>query len=363
MSEEEKFDGVVDRKAHNKYVKLKDQLDNYKGRYVQTSDPQLIVDLVSPKATLSRQMRHISLDEQEGIFQKTEKIRKLLGNMIVEKRKAYGTLNYRGAASDGLGPATMKHTEILEYFGRYFNIGEVHKIVSEEWNYDVSYDAISTFYKKNIERIEELKQQYQLEFSNVRLGQKRSRLDEYTFLYNRIKDKYLEGEIREDAKLLKELLESIKREVDGDLVINAKMQIDVEQTVNVKIQQEMIKNFNITSLVVSNMAAKLDVNPMYLVARLSNSYYAKFTGFRDPDKDRLIDEIPHTSELVYDMSKMAKANKNGSDKYTKFKELTPVKDKSKAQSVKASLLNSLKNGKANIDKTKLNIKKKDGGKK
>ena len=90
---------------------------------------------------------------------------------------------------------------------------------------------------------------------------------------------------------------------------NGKIQVDIEHTLTVQIQQEMIKGFNITAYIVSRLAGKLNVNPIFLLSRLANSHYAKFTGFKGATRDEMTeDEIYSPTSIAYDWEKIVVDN-------------------------------------------------------
>jgi len=339
--------GVVSEKDYDKYLVYKNKMDTSKDRYFKTSDPNLILDLCTSKGNLRKKSTHLPSDEIDRIFEGSNTWRSHIGTMATFKRRAFGNIN-PGRGGDGstvgLGPAAIKKDEILGYFGRYFKPGEVHKICTMEWGYDITLTSLQTYYKANIDKIEELKDEFDLQYSDVRLGHKRSRLDELTFLYNKIKAKYEQDEYREDAKMLQGLLESIKKEVEGDLVINGKLKVDVEQTVNLQVQHEMLKDFNITALIISRLSAKLQVNSVYILNRLASSRYAKFSGFGTPDISREKDQVPYTSDVIYDMDKLPLLNKEIEEEKQPLKILPPISnDEQKASDIiKKKLLDSLR---------------------
>ena len=158
-------------------------------------------------------------------------------------------------------------------------------------------------------KIDELKKDWEQDYSDIRLGHRRSRLDELSWLYGKTKDKYKGYESREDAKLLLQILDHIKKEVDGDLVINGKIQVDIEQTINLQIQIEMIKEFNITAFIIAKIAGKLNINPLFLMSRLAHSHYAKFTGFAAANKDEMTEaEIYSPTSIVYNWEEIVNSN-------------------------------------------------------
>jgi hypothetical protein len=348
--------GVTNEKAWEEYLVLKKALDNNKDRIFQTSDPQIRVDLLTTIHILRKMVKHLPYDEQDIIFGKTTAFRKLLQEANLKKREAHGTVQ-KNDKGETINILTPKHSEIIELFGKFYKAEEVHEICLRDWGYDISIDIIRKFQKKHIDKIKELQDEYSSKYSDVRLGYKRSRLDELSWLYSQIKQKYLANGSKDDARQLESLLKTIKAEVEGDLVINGKMQIDVQETLNIQVQQEMIKDFNITALVISKLAGRLNVNPLMILSRLSNSHYAKFTGFKEPTISREDDEIYSPTNITYDWDKIISKNQDIVQEQKKLGELKQIQDEPKVISLKDRLMAAMREKQGTLNKTVISIDK------
>jgi len=176
--------------------------------------------------------------------------------------------------------------------------------------------------------------------------------------------------------MLISLLESIKKEVEGDIVINGKIEVNVEQTINMQIQQQIFKDLNITSLVLARVAAKHNVDPVKLMTKLALSQYAKFAGFEEPDVSREDDTITYPSQISYDLDairKIAEANESKeereiegeqvvvkkADKSVKAKLIAKInKNKEKKETVKDKLLKDLDKKKEKLNGANDSVKRK-----
>lgn len=301
--------GVLDTEAYDKWEEMRKDFDNNPRRIYHTSNPNLKIDCAATIYIIERikGFKELPVEEQEDIRERVREMRSITGKLAVLKRTSYGSIGKMDTG--GIGPAYERQAEILELFGRWYKPAEVHKIITKDWGYDIGFNSVNEFYKRHVEKITELQREYEQSHSDVRLSKRRARLDELSWLYSKTKHKYLEGESREDAKLMQSLLESIKKEVDGDIVINGKIQVDIEHTINVQVQQEMLKEFNLTAYIIAKIAGRLNVNPMYITARLARSMYAKFTGFKGASKQQMNeDEIYYPSGIAYNFDEMLKKN-------------------------------------------------------
>ena len=182
---------------------------------------------------------------------------------------------------------------------------------------------VERFYKKYIDVIVGLKEEYRNDIQGVRLTHKRSRLEELSWIYQILKEKYFQTESIQITKELRATLKDIKQEVEGDLVINGKIGLEIEISLKEKIEQEFFKEFNVTFLVLTRLAAKKGLNPSILLGRLAQSYYSKFSGFRRVDNDRNMDEIFYPSTEVYDFDEIKKIHEmNKKEEFTGYEELS-----------------------------------------
>lgn len=333
-------DAVKDVESYKKYLELDTELNNREGRYHQTSDPGIIVDLCTTPHILKKKLSHLPIEEVDGIIELTHPWRSLLGQMAAAKRQAFGHLT-RQEDDSHLGVIEAKQAELIEYFGKFYTIEEVFKIVTVDWGFPVAITNLKLFYKKHIEKIKELQEEYKQKVNDIRLHHKRARLDELQLMFNRRKQKYQEDESIANEKQLQSLIESIKKEVEGDLVVQGKLQVEIEEKINIQVEQQLLKDFNVTVVVISKIAGKLGINPLFLLSRLAHSRYAKFAGFGTED-DIEEAQIVYPSSLSYDMGALAKLAKVIEKEEQQMKSLPKVVETETVTSLKRKLLDELK---------------------
>ena len=321
--------GVVDESAYRQYTEIRDS-KTLKNVEAQTSDPNVSVNLRATDYVIKKKISHLPKAEQEELLGRASVLRKLTGKMVGFKRKAFNIKN-KGSYSMQESLLDSKSAELVEYFGRFFSAKEVHRIVTLEWGMEVNLNTIDAFRKRNMEVVTARQEEYKRDFSDVRLGHKRSRLDELQYLYNHRKAKYESSGSKDDYKLLLTTIDQIRKEVEGDkLTIDGNIQMDVEHTVNMHIQQEVLKTVVINDIVVGRLAAKLGVDSRLLINKLHNSYYSKFTGF-DPTKE-LAEELPmYPSKFVYNFDELQAQQAVLAEKSKQEKASLPVLPPTKSQ--------------------------------
>lgn len=269
------------------------------------------LDLLVTDGNFKRKIKHLQIDEQRAILARKYVAITYYQKMMRERQKSIG----KSVRNMNFSNIVIEHrkTEILELFGRMYSIQEVHQTCLEDWGLEVTMSGLEQFRKSNLEKITEMQTEYTKNFTNVRLGYKRSRLDEYSWMYQETKDAYMKSKSRDDKKFMKDLLESIKREVEGDLIrVEGDIQMNIEATLNVHITREVMRRLPIHEIIITRLAAKTGINPLMMLYRLQKSYYAKFTGYSPlapgETQDDLTTEYP--SAFVYDLDKLQIMNQN-----------------------------------------------------
>lgn len=272
---------------------------------LHTCSDGIVIDLKRLNHHVKRDIAHLSKDEQTKILTKKSKITSLINKSNQLKRKAYG--HAVGRRKTRLDVFEDKKLELIELFGRMFSVDEVYEIVLKDWGLSCSIDSLTKFRKKNLEEISILIEEHKRSYSNVRLGIKRSRLDELTWLYHKHKQRYEETRNASDARMLRDVLEQIRKEVEGDsLTIDANVTVNMEQTINAHIQQELFRTIQLKEIILGRVAARApELSAVELIASLRRSYYARYSSFATVSPQRIID-TPYPSELSFDFESTIK---------------------------------------------------------
>lgn len=313
MKKEVKYKGfvipedVVDREFYVKWSKLKDKLPNSSSRHIQTSDPNITIDCYALVHYVDSKICDLPQKERKEIMEQYWKFRKQFGRMNAYKSKAFAS----SSRNYGTNFLKKRRGEMIGLFGQYFDVKEVHKIITQDWGYTVAIGALEEYRKQNIKEIEESQRSYKNNLGAVRLGHKRCRLEELSYLYNDRKQKYFDTRGKEDYKLLLMTIDQIRREVEGDtLRIDGAFQINVEHRLTQHIQQEILKELVLKDLIVSRVAAKMGSNSLLLMSELDNSFYTKHSGFNGTVDEEA--EIIQPSKTEYDFDAIKKKHKEKS---------------------------------------------------
>ena len=353
---------TVDGKEYPKGVLCTESWDKYElimssemlaNPEVETSINGLSINIKGTAYTIKKQGRDLPEEERTKLLAMNKVARSYIIKAQKFKKKAFNE-THRGRYSFQESILDSKSSELIEYFGRYYNVNEVHKVVVMEWGMDVTYDVVKQFRDRHLDLIKQEQEKFTRDYSDIRLGHKRSRLDELQYLYNHRKSKYELSNSKEDYKLLLQTIEQIRKEVEGDkLVIDGNIQMNVEHTVNSHIQNEVMKTVAINDIIIGRLAAKIGVDSRVLTDRLHKSYYAKFTGFNTASEGDLDDEPIYPSKFVYNFDDLARQAQNQKIEEAKVIELIPKLtdgQKGEMKDVKSILLQRIRDKKQEINK-------------
>lgn len=353
--------GVKDNAAFDSYLQFKKQWTEHKLRYFTTKDKKTLDLALNPeKLELKIQEFKLSKTDAENVRKINKEIYFIVQKSILLKEKAFGDnkvlLTEKGFVADELAGC---ESLIIELNGKYYQPEEIRKILIEELDVtSISLYQINKVIASNQDRIVELRQKYTQDYSEIRLGYKKSRLEELSDIYRERKIVWQDKHSISDEQQLTKLLELIKKEVEGDLTINAKLDVKVESQADEYIQKQMMKSLNVQQFILSRIAARLNINPILLLSRLAHSRYAQFTGLGAPlSSTRETDEIEYASELTYDWTKIKTNNEALVEEEKKIGALPEVKNEDNMMSLKEKLRNALHEAKKPLEEGKDAIKK------
>ena len=287
----------------------------------------------------------------------------LIQTAVLHKKRAFGDnrvlLTEAGFVADELSGVTPI---ILDLSGRFYKPEEIHRVLCEDFEItSVTVNQIKNVVKDNLSKIKSLQEEYQKDYSDVRLAYKRSRLEELQQMYNNRKSQYNKNNYnREDEKALLGLLESIKKEIQGDMVINANVNLQIEEKSNFFIEQEMLKSLNISMFVLARICGRMNVNPNLVLSRLAHSRYAQFSGYSEKglSPTAATDPIDYASNIVYNWSQIEAQNEERVKEETTLAKLPEV-ETPKVLTLKDKLKKRLESAKQPLEEGKNNLLEKN----
>ena len=307
----DELEGVKDIPAYHQWRRLR-ALPILNEKSIIEASNGLKINLGWFPAYMAERIETLPPSEKQMILNKKDIYNKmhLLANKF--KLKAYGTNPVKKAQERAAGRAKelgflrMKKPQLIEMFGKMFSLDEVHKHIVEVWKFPLAMQDLVDFRKFNQAVITEKQEIHKREHSDLRLVHKRSRLEELTYLYNRLKDKTSTVPNREDFKAMTAILVEIRREIEGEkFTINGRLDVNIEADINVHLQKEVFKEFSLSQIILGRVASRMNVHSSRLIQGLSNSYYARYNRFLGNEpQDVDYEEIDYPSNYGYDFEKI-----------------------------------------------------------
>lgn len=356
---------IIDKEAYNTSIILEKLYVLNEGRIFETSDDNIVIDLGATYEYISNRIRGLPEEEQLLIKAKARIVNIHRSKIGTYRSKAYALR--LGSKSPDESILSPRKLELIEMFGRYFTAKDVHEYVNNELNIYVSLKTVEKFRIKYIKEIKEKREEHQNSFNEMRLAHKKSRLEEYSWLYEMSKRKSETNDAIKERDFLRLLLADIRKECEGDVItVNGNIQMTIEATLNIHIQQELLKKLTLSEIILSRIAVKHGLNPLILLSKLQTSYYSKFSGYNiSQDFDISNQEPIYPSAHVYDLDKLQRLNIDRDSKekihegviVDEYEETLKIKSSNKLKDILAQRIKS-KNSQLNdsID----NISKMDG---
>lgn len=294
---------VVDRHAYDEFQEQRKALYSVPDNPFIREEYNLNVNLLMPIGNVRRAVEHAPEHIRDEVEEIVKGIQTIKNKMSKSKRKAMGMTRKKFGHRDDLTIALeARKAEIIDLFGMYYSLKEVHSILNIEWKYDISLLTLRKFYGDNKDVISQKRDLYVKTATDIRLGHKRSRLEELSYLYRSRKNIYKGSQSRADSMEARAILADIRKEVEGErLIIEGEVRIRQDSAIDMHVHKLLMDELSIKTIIIARVAAKLQVNPLILMERLATSYYSKYNGFAPAQEG---EEVVYPSQMIYDFDRM-----------------------------------------------------------
>ena len=335
-------EGVVDQKAYIKYIVLQNN-PILKNRLIELSDGGEVNIGILPHI-FKKKIEHLPPKEQEILLERKAEYLRLLQKKNIAMAQAYGN---SGRKRKGAELSYQKKAElaleqdIITLLGRMFSIQEVVKILVEDNGIAVSAEKVKQIMAKNLVAIERAREEFRNKVTDVRLYNKRPRLEELAWMYSKMKMRYIAMNSTDAYNAMLRTLEQIRKEAEGDILnINGAIDVNLSVELQAHIQKEIIKTINIKEIILGRIAARMNYDCKKLIAGLHNSYYNQFvqiSGDFDPNA-----EMQYPSLVNYDFAEIERKNANRDDVVEIQAEPVKEEEHEKASSIRDLFLRKIR---------------------
>ena len=331
---------VVNPQAYKRMIALMRHPILQNTIYVSSEGDEINIAMLPHRLELK--IAHLSPKEQDTVREIKRKYNHMRARITTEKAAAFGHSGRNGGRTKEelikFQERSPFETDIIELLGRMFTITEVVQILGEENGAVVTEKDVKKVFKEHIVEIEKLREEFRNKVTDVRLYNKRPRLEELAWMYGKMKNRFKVNNSSEAYNSMLRTLEQIRKEAEGDiLTVNGVVDVNIEAQIQEHIQQEIYKTINLKEIILGRVAARMGYDPAKLIAGLHNSYYAKFVQISgDFEEDA---EMVYPSSQAYDFTQIEmKANRNP----VPMKQEEPTEEeKSSAFNIKALFLKKI----------------------
>lgn len=350
MSKIEIPEDVINHTAYMKYIAYS-QHPVLKNRTIVTSEGEEFDIAILPHYLRDR-IKHLSPKEQDIIMAQKHDYNSMLMKKNTYKAQAYGRIGRPKGSTNNKTDEQKRYdllvADVVELFGRMFTINEVIRILGEDNGIQVEEATVKKILRDNIVDIERKREEFRNKVADVRLYNKRPRLEELAWMYSKMKMRYVALNSTEAYNAMLRTLEQLRKEAEGD-VLNVRGAIDMNLNVeiNAHIQKEILKTINLKEIIIGRIAARMNYDPKKLIAGLHNSFYNKFvpiSGDYDPNA-----EIEYPSLINYDFTEIERRNAERDDIVDIQAEPLDEPQEQKAKSVRELFLAKIRKQKEEME--------------
>lgn len=338
---------VVNPKEYRKMLALQNNPKLRNTIYISSEGDEINIAMLPHR--LKKFIEHLSPAEQEEILAMKSEYNKLRAKISTAHSLAYGRAGrYGGQKKDEVVKYQLSPFEedIIELLGRMFTISEVVRIMGEDNGIIVNENDVKDVLKRHISEIESKREEFRNKVTDVRLYNKRPRLEELAWMYSKMKMRYVSLNSVDAYNCMLRTLEQIRKEAEGDIVtLNGAVDVNIEVTIQEHIQAEILKTINLKEIILGRVAARMNYDPAKLIAGLHNSYYAKFVDIGgDYDENA---EMKYPSASAYDFAEIERNADTATMDMTP--EEMPEEKQSTAVNVKALFLAKIRKQKKEME--------------
>ena len=353
---------IKNYEAYLNYLKLENNpIHQIKFRILDKEVP-ITFPIPVIKARCKKAIDHGLMTEEEAEkINKTKMTQqKLKMKALSYQRASYGTIvNQKGEKVEATSIFSPVETQMIELFGRMFTDKEVHEICLTQWKLKVNITAVGDFRRRHISEINKRIEEHKRTFSDIRLGHKRSRLEELVWLYNKRKRIYEISGKGEDHRLLLSTLDQIKKEAEGDVLrIDGNINVGLDVTINDHIQKDLNRTIPIKEIILARVAAKTKSSPVKLMKYINDSIYRKVLDSAEEAEVVYMPQYPSLQNYDFDKIRRVQEQEAQNKVIETRLEETPEPDKlSEADELKKLLLKKLSGKQGDLNQEKNNLSK------
>lgn len=299
---------------YKKHKKLEERPDRYYRYEVPGSKEVIEIDLQHAPLVVKKKLKRLPKKEQtklQPLISEFSREKARLG--LLKKKWANSNKSDKLASVASLDPFAAT---IIELCGQWKTNREVQQIIEEQYGFKVSEHRLLEFKKKNLDKINKLKSQWEGSYDEFSVTKKRGRIENLVYLLNTQRDEYKRSNTFPTlrSKEIREIIKQIKDEIEGNkLSIDVNGNINITASINMNMNiRDLTKRVSLNNFIVALVAGMRGVDQTKMMNRLTNSYYRAFNGFTQSTGN---ETVVHPSDLInhYDWNAIQRKHEQKQD--------------------------------------------------
>ena len=264
-----------------KLADLEKQFAEDEKRFLQVTikDRPTSIDMAGRWAVVERQLKRARFDEEE-----IAELRKLniyyVGLFLdIEKLKIATRKEEKGIVYRRQPVLREKGDWIIQQAGEFASIKQIHTELVKRMGYNITLPTIRSFVTEHKAEIDKLRDDFRTELLNSSITVDSGRLKFWEEAYAYYYEKWKVSNKMVDFNACAKIINEVRAEVKGDIVVKIDGKIDINHTVEAnKSLNQKLGELNINLIVVGLAAQKVNMNPLTLFTQLASSYYDEWNG-------------------------------------------------------------------------------------
>lgn len=292
----------------------------------------VLLDLAGIWSTIEKMLKKAGITDETALMKYHNKSRHYQTIFLdIEKLKARIRKEKQGLRYRRQPVLREKGEWIVQQAGEFNSVAAIHRDLTLKQGYHLAIGTLRNFIAENKAAVDKVKDDYKTELLNGSIVIDSGRLKFWMEAYDYYYERWIQDRKQSDFNVCERIINNVRTEIKGDVTIKIDGKIDINHSLeSAKNLGQKMGELNISLINIALAAQKNDVNPLLLMAQLTNSYYNKWNGIAE--KPLAVSEkaslVPVSSLIKsYNWDEIRDKNSEAPERFETIQEAIIVEDK------------------------------------